>query len=254
MTLTMTDETQDDRMRRLMKDQYQRPLPKRFYTTVEVGKEHQVLLDGRPVRTPLKALLRLPNATLAEAVADEWRAQQTVINPGIMPLTRLANAAIDRAEEQRPALVAEIVSYANADLVCYRADRPPELVRLQQLHWDPVLAWAEKRLNVIFVATVGVAHHQQSEDALSAIQRAATRQDNLCLTATYNLVTLLGSALIPFMLLDGALAASAAWSAANVDEDYQISEWGLDDEAKARRDARKQDFDAFVRFIELIDD
>ncbi len=248
----MTDETDDERMRRLMKDQYVRPLPKRFYKTVEISADNEVLLDGRPVKTPMKAALRLQNEKVAEAVAEEWRAQITVINPGLMPMTRLANAAIDRTGLHRETIVDEIVSYANADLVCYRADRPPDLVRTQSHQWDPVIAWAQHRLDAIFVSTVGVTHHDQPEASRTAVRLAANAQGDALLTATYNLVTLLGSTLIPLMHLDGSLSAVGAWDAAHVDEDYQISQWGLDTEAERKREARRIEFDTFVKFVEMI--
>jgi chaperone required for assembly of F1-ATPase len=248
----MTDESDEDRMRRLSKDRYERPLPKRFYKTVEVTPDHQVLLDGRAIKTPMKAPLQLPNGALAEAVADEWRAQVDVINPGIMPMTRLANAAIDRAEQQREALIAEIVQYANADLVCYRADRPPDLVALQSKHWDGPIAWARSRLNAAFITTHGITHVDQPDTSLGAVRNMVGKQDAMGLTVSYNLITLLGSALIPLQLLDGAMTAEQAWSAAHVDEDYQISQWGSDEKAAARRSYRRQEFDAFVRFANCL--
>src|SRR5687768_13595973 len=78
--------------------QMKRPLPKRFYTDVTVEPEGQgfaIRLDGKPVRTPTKNWLTLPTAALAELVAAEWRAQKDLIDPLTMPVTRLANTAID---------------------------------------------------------------------------------------------------------------------------------------------------------------
>src|SRR2546422_11698663 len=72
--------------------------PKRFYDQVAIKDEtggRSVLLDGKSVRTPGKAAFLLPNAALAEAVAEEWRGQGARIDPATMPLTRLANSVID---------------------------------------------------------------------------------------------------------------------------------------------------------------
>jgi chaperone required for assembly of F1-ATPase len=63
------------------------------------------------------------------------------------------------------------------------------------------------------------------------------------------MTTLTGSALVAVMTGAGALDAEAAWAAAHVDEDWQIEQWGEDEEAQARRALRKADFDATVRFL-----
>ena len=42
------------------------------------------------------------------------------------------------------------------------------------------------------------------------------------------------------------------WAAAHVDEDYQIAEWGADDEAMARRAARRMDYDALTGMLDLL--
>jgi chaperone required for assembly of F1-ATPase len=57
----MTEETADERMNRLSKDRYERPLPKRFYKTVTISDDNAILLDGRAVKTPMKAPFVLPN-------------------------------------------------------------------------------------------------------------------------------------------------------------------------------------------------
>ena len=132
-------------------------MPKRFYKDVSVGDDRTILLDGRSVKTPMKTILTLPTVTLAEAVADEWRAQEKVINPALMPLTKLANTAIDRVGTERPHVAGEVVAFAANDLVCYRAGGPSELVTLQARHWNPVLHWAQAALDAAFKSTV--RHH-----------------------------------------------------------------------------------------------
>jgi len=248
----MSDETDGERMTRLSRDRYERPLPKRFYKTVSISDDNTILLDSRVVKTPMKAILRLPTRGLAEAVADEWMAQGSHINPGVMPITRYANTAIDRAVSERQTVLDEIGRYAGNDLVCYRADRPPHLVAMQRLHWDPVLVYARRQLDAEFKATVGVVHVEQSTDAIDKIREATAKLDPYRLTALFNLTTLTGSALISVMLLRGAVTAVAAWDAAHVDEDYQILEWGWDEQAIARRAGRRQDFDGLVSFINLL--
>jgi chaperone required for assembly of F1-ATPase len=249
----MTDsESDDERMRRLMRDRYERPLPKRFYKTVAIGPDNAVLLDGRAVKTPMKAPLVLPTRAFAEAVAAEWRAQDSVINPGVMPVTKYANTAIDRAVSERQSVLDDFANYAGSDLVCYRAEKPAMLVEQQARHWNQVVDDARLAYGAHFTVSAGVMHVAQPPEAIAAVKAAAAALDPYRLTVLYNLTTLTGSALLSLMLVAGRLEAEQGWLAAHVDEDYQIAEWGADDEAMARRAGRRQDYDALMNIINLL--
>jgi chaperone required for assembly of F1-ATPase len=253
LSATMTDiEDDETRMKRLMKDRYERPLQKRFYTMVSVSDDKAILLDGRVVKTPAKALLRLPTFEMAKAVAAEWEAQTSIINPALMPLTRFSNTAIDRATSERETVLDDLVKYAGNDLVCYRADRPPDLVQLQQQHWDPVVALSEGLIGFKLAITNAIIHVPQSPETLAAVRHVAAALDPWRLTAIYNLTTLLGSALLAVLLDKKLMRDDAAWAAAHVDEDYQISNWGWDDEARQRRDYRRAEFDGLIHFLNLV--
>ena len=248
----MTDETADQRWERLSQERINRPLPRRFYKIVTIGDDHSILLDGRVVITPMKKKLALPTAALAEAVAEEWRAQVKFVNPALMPLTKLANTAIDRVSAERPHVAAEVVAFAANDLVCYRAGEPAELVALQAKNWNPVLHWAQAALDASFKSTVGVTHVPQPASALKAVEQYIVGFDDFTLTAVHNAMTLTGSALLALMLRARAISPADAWAAAHVDEDFQINQWGEDFEAAARRAYRKTEFDATDRFLNLL--
>jgi chaperone required for assembly of F1-ATPase len=257
MMVPMTDngpETEDERYQRIVTERLVRPLPKRFYKVASVSETNGILLDGRTVKTPLKSTLILPNAQLAAAVAAEWQAQDKLINPAFMPLTKLANTAIDRASHERSSVVKEIVDYAGNDLVCYWAATPPTLVDKQRSHWQPIVDWVEAALGATFKIARGISHVPQSAAALSAVHGFAEAQDQWRLTAFFLLTTLTGSALLSAQLLAGSATPDAVWSAAHVDEDYQIEHWGLDWEAEQRRTSRRREFDGLVRFLDLLED
>ncbi len=248
----MTDETSDERWQRLSKDRVDRPLPKRFYETVTVGKDLSILLDGRAVKTPSKQKLILPRRALAEAVAAEWTAVDKLINPALMPLTKLANSAIDTVTSSRTHVLNEIVAYAGNDLVCYRAEKPADLVALQAKAWDPVLMWTHTTLGAEFSKAKGIVHVAQPLVGLFAVEAHISTIDNFTLTAIHSAMTLTGSALMALMLHSRAITADAAWNAAHVDEDFQIAQWGSDTQAAQRREWRRADFHAAVRFMELL--
>ncbi|MEQ1522975.1 MAG: ATP12 family protein [Aestuariivirga sp.] len=247
----MSDETADQRWERLSRDRIHRPLPKRFYKSVAVTDQLGIALDGRTVKTPLKAALVLPNRALAEAVAAEWDAQVDVINPHAMPLTKLANTAIDRAIPERPKIAAEILEFAGSDMVCYRAEAPVGLVLRQTAHWDPIMAWARSELNVSFAEVSTITHKRQLPAALKAMEIHITSLDPFSFVAVHNLTTLTGSALLAAMVASGKIPLDAAWLVANVDEDWQIETWGQDAEANSRRAGRFNEFSACVRFVNL---
>jgi chaperone required for assembly of F1-ATPase len=221
-------------------------LRKRFYNEASVADGEggfTVLLDGKPVHTPARRPLAAPTQAIARSIADEWDAQTETIDPAAMPLTRLANAIIDGVVDKAEAVAAGVVDYLGTDLVCYRADAPEQLVALQAEHWDPVLAFARDAHGARFVLAEGVVHAAQPSEAIAAM-RAAIPADAWKLGAVSSVTALTGSALIALMVAAGRMTPDAAWAAAHVDEDFQMSQWGRDDIALARRAAREAEFRA----------
>lgn len=233
----------------------QRDLPKRFYKAVRVdprGDQHRILLDERPVRTPAKAELSVPHAALAAAIAAEWDAQGSHIDPASMPLTRIANSTIDGVAARRREVEDEIAKYAANDLVSYRADTPDALVRRQAAAWDPIVAWTNRAMGVAPRVGTGVVHVAQPPELGDAVKVRLQAFDPLALAALHVVTTLTGSALLALALAHAELDADAAWKAAHVDEDFQIEQWGWDAEASARRDARAREMRAAAIILKLL--
>ena len=117
-----------------MADDKTAKLRRRFYKTVDVdtdGETFEVRLDGRPVKTPGRADLRLAKRPLADAVAGEWATQGDKIDPTTMPLTQIACTAIDRVAANRTETEELVANYAGTDLVCYRVEQPDTLAERQ---------------------------------------------------------------------------------------------------------------------------
>ena len=211
-----------------------------------------MLLDGKKVRTPGKAAFLLPNAALAEAIAEEWRGQGARIDPQTMPLTRLANSVIDGVKGNEGAVLDDILKYAGSDLLCYRAEGPKGLVALQTEHWDPILAFAKHDLGAPMRLSEGVMHVEQTPTSLEAIKKRFNTFDPWSLAALHVMTGLSGSALLALAVALGRLTPEEAWEAAHVDEDWQIAQWGEDEEAKQRRANRDRDFSAAARMLTLL--
>lgn len=229
---------------------------KRFWKEASVvhveGGGHGIALDNRSVRTPARALLSLPTAKLAEAIAAEWAGAGETIDPRAMLLTGLANAAIDRVAPDTQAFAAGLARYAASDLLCYRADSPEALVERQAERWNPLLAWARRRFDVDFAVTIGVAPIDQSPDMLARLSQAVAALDPFQLAALSPLVTVGGSLVAALALLEEAVDVDSAWAAVSLDEQWQLETWGQDSEAEKALAGREADFRAGARLLDLL--
>lgn len=221
---------------------------KRFYASAEMAAEEGgfvLRLDGKRALTPGRKPVAVPHRPLADAIAAEWAGQGEFIDPASMPVTRLANSAIDAVAARRQEVRQDVLAYASADLLYYRAGEPEGLVQRQRAAWDPLIAWAERRFHARFILAEGMVHVTQPKPALTAIGEAIAAFDDPFRLAGLSLATSLsGSALIALALAEGALDVDTAWAAAHVDEDWNIEKWGEDSEAMARRANRLADFQA----------
>ena len=208
---------------------------KRFWQAADVaelGNGFTVHLDGRPVKTPARAALKLPTRTMAGAIADEWAALTDKIDPALMPLTRSANAAIDKVMPQHAEVADMIAAYGDADQTCYRAEYPDGLIARQAAAWDPLLDWAEVRLNARLIPVTGLMHTPQNPQALAILSDQVHALDAFTLAAFHDLVSLSGSLIIGFAALYNLHPAAELWRISRVDELWQEQEWGEDDEAR----------------------
>lgn len=229
-------------------------LPRRFYekaAAAETADGYAVLLDGRGLRTPARRSLVLPDRRAAAAVVAEWNGQGERIDPATMPVTRLANTVIDGIADDPTVVRDDLARFAETDLLFYRAGAPDRLVERQCRIWDPILRHAEERLGARFVLAEGVMHVAQPPTTLEAVRRRLAREtEAFRVAALHQMTTLTGSVLLTLALADGSLDLDAAWDAAHVDEDWNREQWGVDDEAEARRAARYADMRAAASIVE----
>lgn len=229
---------------------------KRFYEragAVRGSDGWTVALDERPVRTRGGRLLAVPARKLADAIAAEWAGQEGEIDPAAMPLTGLANAAIDRVAPHAAEFAAELAQYGETDLLCYRADSPAELAGNQAAAWDPLLEWARQRFDIAFETITGIVHRPQPESTVMRLRGATGTYDPFRLAGLSPLVRIGGSLVAALALAENAFDEETIWAATRVDEDWQIGHWGEDEEAIAARDSRRGAFGAGTRLIRLLD-
>jgi chaperone required for assembly of F1-ATPase len=226
---------------------------KRFYKQVSVGgmgEGFQILLDGRPVKTPAANALVLPTRALADAIAAEWAGQGEEINPVSMPLLRLANTVIDGAAH-REALIAAILRFGENDALCYRAHEPPELAARQREGWDPVLEWAARQHGAHLKAAAGHNHIDQPAEAIAALRIVVAGYDSFALAGLHVIASVTGSLVLALALAEGRTSPAQAFRLSRIDEDYQAEKWGLDREAETRATALARELDKAAEFILL---
>ncbi|WP_062226431.1 ATP12 family chaperone protein [Aureimonas frigidaquae] len=220
-------------------------LPKRFYaqaTAVETAGGHQVHLDGRALRTPGKAVIQLSAQETAQETAAEWAAQGERIDPSTMPMTRLVNTIVDGVVPDPAAIRDDLSRYVETDLLVYRAEGPEGLCRRQSEGWDPILAWAQERIGGPFHMATGVMHVAQPPQTLERFRAILSQtSDPFRVAALHQMTTLTGSAILALAVAEERVTGADAFELAHVDEDWNISLWGDDAEAAARRAARRAD-------------
>lgn len=215
---------------------------KRFWTSVDVAEGQggwAVRLDGRSPKTPAGSPLVLPTRAAARLAADEWAAQGEFLLPATMPATRLASTAIDRVSRAREAVADEIAAFAGSDLLCYLAGEPASLVEQQARQWAPWRAWAAVELGVHLEPAEGIVHRPQDPAAVARVKELALRLDDFALTGLATAVPLLGSAVLGLALQRGAVDGETAFELSRLDEAFQESRWGVDEEAAERTAARR---------------
>ncbi|WP_163848919.1 ATP12 family chaperone protein [Pseudooceanicola aestuarii] len=229
--------------------------PRRFWKQAVATPQDggfAIHLDNRPVRTPAKAPLIVPSAALAHAIAAEWDAQVETVNPASMPVTRAANAAIDKVTPQREEVVAMLADYGDSDLLCYRATSPEALMLRQAAAWDPLLDWAGATLGARLQPRPGVMHAPQDPRDLARLKTQVSEMSAFELTAFHDLVSLSGSLILGFAAFHGARPIGEIWTLSRIDEDWQQEQWGADEEATAQAAHKEEAFLNARRFLDFL--
>ncbi len=227
---------------------------KRFWkevAVVPVDGGFAIELDGRPVKTPAKRALILPTAAMADAVAVEWQTQDRVIKPDSMPVTKTANAALDKVAVQHAEVADMLAAYGDADLICYRAEAPAALVDRQAAAWDPMLDWADQVLNVRLQTRVGVIHAPQDPAELAKLSQRTHALGVFELAAFHDLVSLSGSLILGFAAAMQAREDQELWELSRLDETWQAEQWGRDDDAEAQAALKMASFMHASRMFQL---
>ncbi|NRA88824.1 MAG: hypothetical protein HRU28_15880 [Rhizobiales bacterium] len=247
-----TDAIQED-----VKQQFKRKFPKKFFKLAEYSESkaevgYVINLDGRPLKTPLKSILLLPTEQLAKAICNEWNNLGEFINPDHLPLTKTANSAIEKTAPNKAHIVEEMVRFGETDLLFYQQDNPAKLLELQEQHWNSIIHWAENEWQVKYKITYGISHVTQDVKILEQYSSIISAMSAHQLSALYLLTTSCGSLLIALAYNAKIISKEGVNKAAFVDEDWQVSQWGEDDEGKEIRTFKLDEIGSFCDYLDLL--
>ena len=187
-------------------------------------------------------MIKLPNQKLADLVAKEWVEQINEIDYNIMPVNRLANAAIDKVGNNVDEVTTLLGEYAGTDLLCYRVEEPNELIDQQILYWDPCIKWAEEKFGIKLNVTNGIVPIEQPIETMHLLISKMKNMSTFKLTVFHELVTISGSYILGLAAVENAMPSENIWNAAILDENWQSSAWGEDQEQKKNLELKKVDF------------
>lgn len=233
---------------------------KRFYKTVTTSQNtglYKILLDGRTVKTPEKQELATKYKGLADSIMKEWAKQEENILPEAMPLTQILTTKIDRVEFQRPEMTERLLKYLDTDLVCYRADHPPEIAERQALHGDPALVWFEKKFGVALKTTITLNALAQPKEAHAKVFDFINTINHDKFTILQLVTSLSGSLILSLMFLEGDLNAVAIFNASHAEESYHAEiyneeKYGPDPIQGKKDEAVKRDLAAAEEYLSFI--
>ena len=225
---------------------------KRFWKTVSVAELENgfgILLDARNLMTPLKSKLIVPTKALAEQIAEEWRAVEGEINPELLPMTKRANSAIERVGTLREDVTSHLLDYVDSDLICYRAEEPKSLVHAQTA-WDKWVEWA-KGFDIDLIVTKGIMPVEQPASNRAAAEKWLSKWSDFEFTGVYDFITLNGSFILGMALAEKEFSTIDCFKLSIVDELFQESFWGIDEDALELREGKQKELEQSNRFFEL---
>lgn len=236
---------------------------KKFYKTVTTAQNgdqgYKILLDGRAVKTPLKADLICPNAAIADLAVLEWAGQETEIIPDTMPVTQMVSTCMDKIPAERGTMTYALMRYLDTDLICYLADgEPPELLEMQKKTWTPWLEWFADRYGQSLSTTQDLCAIKQDQAAHDAVSVHIQSMDDMRFTILQMVVPACGSLVLALAFVDGAISPEDLLAAARVEERhkdiiYKADRHGPDPSIEKKDRILLRDFVAAQKILASLD-
>ena len=229
---------------------------KRNWKSVKLKKSSSgyiIFLDDNILKTPAGTKCLLKSRDIAHEVCKEWSRIKSEINYNYMPYTKMSFLSVDRSERESMELKTKLVAYGMSDLLCYRAEIESDLAKLQSKGWDPLLKWAQTKLNLTFMICNSIMPVEQSRGLELKLLKLVKSIDSLELTTFNELVTLSGSLIISFAIQKKKLSPEKAWKLTRIDEDWQRHRWGKLEEHRAEDKIKRSLFMQACKILQTIE-
>ncbi len=229
---------------------------KKFWKIVQVKKKsinsYEILLDDKILRTPLKKKLIISNAKIAEEIYKEWNQDTNFIDTDNMIFYGIISTSIDKIYINRKLYIDDMLHFIDTDLICYRAENPDDLVRLQSKNWDPIISKVEKYINNKIAVFNGIMPVGQNKVIKNTITKSLTKFSDLEISVMHRITNITGSIFLALCVLKNDIIKKDVFELSYLDELWQAQNWGYEEEASRNRKKIKNELNRIVYFLDCL--
>ena len=218
------------------------------------GKKGKYLLNinNKSLKTPDGNIIELPSIKLAKILLKDYESSFKSKPLNIVRPIKITNTAIDKIKPNNIFYINEITDNLNNDMICYFANSPVELVDLQNKDWLPLINYMKSSYNIELIYTSKLFSINQKPDSLLKLKNILNEINIFKLSAIYTLSQITKSIIISLALVNNKISAKKAFENSNLEELYQISKWGKDEEAFDRLNAIKVDIRNIKKYYDSV--
>lgn len=206
---------------------------------------------GQLLTTPENTPFIFKNEILAQKILAEWCATPSIKTHKNKPLTMLWATAKDRMPEIRAQTITNLIQFAKTDTLLYWEAHDPKLVEVQNLKWRNIFQLIEDRFKITLNHSFDLSPLHQPFDTATKLDTILNTLNSFSLTALQSSAGLLRSVYLGLLMTYQYISAKEAFELSFLGELYQMSRWGIDEEAKERLDAIGIELEYIEEFIAL---
>ncbi|MDC1356613.1 hypothetical protein N8310_03395 [Pseudomonadota bacterium] len=229
---------------------------KKFWKTVEVSElttnSYQILLDKKILKTPMQNDLIFTNYRISYETSLEWDINSDELDTDEMIFFGIFSTAIDRIVNDRVLYINEIMKFVDTDLICYKADKPDELVELQNKHWDPILLIIKNYIGEEIEVFTGIMPGTQNIQVHNKIKKLIHNFSNIELSILHRLTNIIGSIFISLCVIKGDILKKYICQLCFLDELWQAENWGVEEEAAKKRDKVSKELKKIITLVNYL--
>ena len=214
--------------------------------------KYLLTINNKSLKTPDGNIIELPSMKLAKILLKDYESSFKSKPLNIVRPIKITNTAIDKIKPNNIFYINEITDNLNNDMICYFANSPVELVDLQNKDWLPLINYMKSSYNIELIYTSKLFSINQKPDSLLKLKNILNEINIFKLSAIYTLSQITKSIIISLALVNNKISAKKAFENSNLEELYQNSKWGKDEEAFDRLNAIKVDIRNIKKYYDSV--